>query len=244
MLSFSKCLFTLFFVTFLFPGSLFSFADQEALVSKRTSENFIINPNNIYLIEKAWSVNTSGGRVKNYYAITINGKFYNGCRLWDNRWNVIKDATDYAGKNILELGCNMALVSTFLKKYRDANIAVGVEGPNAFLVSQGSPHRVKAAKWFAQAFEADVGFIQVNLNGEPNYEGKIGYDYDVVFCFSLMHWIKDKKRLLRYLAQFNEVIYEGHDSLEVELKRFKDCGFSSYRVLGKAERGQIIHFVK
>jgi len=207
-------------------------------------ENFIINPEKVYLIDRAWSVNTGGPSCKNYYSITINGKFYKGNRLWDSRWNLIKDATDYSNKNVLELGCNMGLVTTCLKKYRNANIAVGVEGPDSFLASQGSPHRVNAAKWFAQAFEADVAFIQANLNNEPNYEGKIGYDYDVVFCLSLMHWIKDKPRLLRYLSNFNEVIYEGHDSLKVELNRFKNCGFNNYRILGSAGRGPIIHFTK
>lgn len=236
MISFFKTTFKSLLVSFLLLGSLFG--------AGQISENFIINPENIYLIEKAWSVNTGGPSCPRYYSMTINGKFYNGNRLWDLRWNIIKDATDYINKNILELGCNMGLVTTFLKKYRKANVAVGVEGPDAFLARQGSPHRVKAAKWFAQAFEVDVGFVQVDLNGEPNYEGKIGYDYDVVFCLSLMNWIKDKERLLRYLSKFNEVIYEGHDSLQVELNRFKRYGFNNYRILGAAGRGSIIHFTK
>jgi len=207
-------------------------------------EDFIINPANIHLIEKAWSVNTGGPSCRQYYRMTINGKVYPGSRLWDMRWDVIKDATDYTNKNILDLGCNMGLVSTCLKTYRGVSAAVGVEGPDWFLIQQGSPHRVQAAQWFAQAFEADVSFIQVDLNGSGNYEEVIGNDYDIAFCMCLLNWIKDKERLLRFLAQFNEVIYEGHDSLEVELDRFRRHGFTHFRILGKGDRGSIIHFTK
>ncbi|MFC1842090.1 class I SAM-dependent methyltransferase [Candidatus Dependentiae bacterium] len=247
---FSKKIFIFLFLSCVSIANLPDLDTQESqdlldcVVSKRTSENFIINPEKVHFIEKAWSVNTGGPSCKNYYAITINGKFYKGNRLWDTRWNIIKDATDYDGKNILELGCNMGLIATCLKKYRNANVSVGVEGPDSFLARQGSPHRVRAAKWFAQGFEVDVKFVQADLSGEPNYESKIGYDYDIVFCFSLMHWIKDKKRLLAYLSQFNEVIYEGHDGLTTELNRFKQCGFNHYRILGRAKRGEIIHFTK
>ena len=215
-----------------------------ALVIPIAAENFIINPAHMHLIQKAWSVNTGGPGAPQYYSMTINGHHYNGNRPWDRRWEVIKDATDYANKNILELGCNMGLVATCLKKYRNVHTAVGVEGPDWFLKKQGSPYRVQAAKWFAQAFEVPVSFIQVDLNGEPGYEEKIGYNYDIVFCLSLMNWITDKERLLRYLAKFNEVIYEGHDATPIELARFKRHGFEHYRILGQAERGAIIHFVK
>ena len=47
---------------------------------------------------------------------------------------------------------------------------------------------------------------RTNFDEDPNYETKIGYDYDVVFCMSLLHWVQDKERLLRYLSHFDQVL--------------------------------------
>lgn len=206
-------------------------------------EDFTIDNSNLYLIEKAWSVNTGGPSCHAYYSIIINNRLFPGLRPWELRWNMIKDALDYAGKNVLELGCCMGLVTTCIKKYRGAHNVVGVDGPDAFLVQQGSPYRIAAAKWFAQAFEADVSFLQVDFNNE-RYEDKIGYDYDIVFCLSLLNWIHDKERFLRYLSCFNNIIFEGHDSLDIEVARFRRYGFN-YRVLGRSDKGRmVIHFFK
>jgi 2-polyprenyl-3-methyl-5-hydroxy-6-metoxy-1,4-benzoquinol methylase len=159
---------------------------------------------------------------------------------------LIKDILDYSGKNVLELGCCMGLVATSLKKYRGVNRAIGVDGTDFFLKKQGSPHRIQAAQWFAQAFEANVQFIQTDLDSDPHYETKIGYDYDVVFCMSLLHWVQDKERLLHYLSHFNHVIFEGHDAPSVEIERFKRHGFDHHTIIGIADlQGKtIIHFYK
>lgn len=210
--------------------------------------NFQIPTDNLYLIEKAWSVNSAGPGVpkdnQSYYNMTVNDIFFQGLRPWELRWEMIKDATNYQGKRILELGCCMALVSTCLKKYCKVSKATGVDGTDAFLASQGSPDRIRAAQWVTQAFEVEVEFIQTDLNRDA-YESIIGTEYDIVFCFSLLHWIHDKDRFMNYLAQFNEVIFEGHESAEFEIKRFQSYGFTNYTILGQADRGRtVIHFYK
>lgn len=210
--------------------------------------DFIIPESNIHLIQKAWSFNTAGpGAPKetpSYYNITINGTYYPGLRPWELRWDMIKDALDYSDKRVLELGCCMGLVSTCIKKYCDALSATGVDGTDQFLISQGSPMRVQAAKWVAQAFEVNVDFIQTNLNAD-RYESIIGYDYDIVFCFSLLNWIHDKDRFMHYLAHFDHVVFEGHDSLQNEIDRFYKYGFANHEILGHADRGRtVIHFYK
>ncbi len=208
------------------------------------SAEFTINPQNMHFLEKAWSVNTGGATCPRYYSITVNNRLFDGNRPWEARWNLIKDAIDYKDKNIVELGCCMGLVATTLKTYGGVNRSVGVDAPDYFLQKQGSPHRIQAAKWFAQAFDADVQFIQVDLDNDPDYETKLGYDYDVAFCMSLLHWIQNKNRLVRYLSHFDHVILEAHDSSEIEL--LKNCGFYQYNILGAADlQGKtIVHFYK
>ncbi len=216
------------------------------LLSNYTIAEFTINPQNMHFLEKAWSVNTGGPSCLNYYSITVNNRLLSGNRSWEARWNLIKNIIDYENKNIVELGCCMGLVATSLKKYRSTNRTVGVDGPNDFLVTQGSPYRIQAAKWFAQAFEADVQFIQVDLDKDPDYETKIGYDYDVAFCMSLLHWVQNKDRLMNYLSHFKHVIFEGHDSPLEEIARFKKYGFNNHTIIGSADhQGKtIIHFYK
>lgn len=210
--------------------------------------NFTIPVENMYLIEKAWSVNTAGpGAPKetpSYYNITINNTYCPGLRPWELRWDMIKDAMDYSGQRVLELGCCMGLVSTCLKTYCGVAKATGVDGTDQFLISQGSPYRIKAAQWIAQAFEADVNFIQTNFNADA-YESIIGYDHDIVFCFSLLYWIHDKDRFMTYLSHFSHVIFEGHESDKFEIAQFAKYGFVHYEILGRADRGRtVIHFYK
>ena len=78
------------------------------------------------------------------------------------------------------------------------------------------------------------------MDTNTNYEEKIGYDYDIVFCMSLIHWVKDKNRLMRYLSNFNHVIFEGHESNSVEIAQFKKYGFDKYAILGNADKERTI----
>ncbi len=55
-----------------------------------------------------------------YYALDIDGYHFPGERPWVDRWNMLRTITDYSGKRILELGCNMALLSCFLIKEEKA----------------------------------------------------------------------------------------------------------------------------
>jgi len=51
-----------------------------------------------------------------YYAIDFEGYHFPGERPWNERWNRLKNVSGYSGKTILELGCNMGLLSIHLLK--------------------------------------------------------------------------------------------------------------------------------
>ncbi len=219
-----------------------------ALFQSLRAVSYNIDSQNMHFIEKAWSVSSGGsGRYPSgpsYYSITLNGRFFRGERPWELRWDMIKDAFDYKGKKILEVGCCLAMPCTFLMKYRGAASATGVDVPDRILQIQGDPHKMKAARWVDRAFKVNVNYLQIDLNTEQ-YETKIGYDYDIVFCMSLLNWVTDKQRLLRYLSHFKHVIYEGHNNDQTEIARFRSVGFTHYKILGKADKNRtVIYFSK
>ena len=51
-----------------------------------------------------------------------------------------------------------------------------------------------------------------------------------------------KKRVLRFLGTHSELIYEGHDPLEVETKRLNEVGFDDVQVIMETERDRhVLH---
>ena len=62
-----------------------------------------------------------------YYTLDIEGVRLPGGRIWSKRWETLQFATDYRNKTILELGCNQAILSCSLLKYRGAKQAIAVD---------------------------------------------------------------------------------------------------------------------
>lgn len=208
------------------------------------------------ILSEVFKMNTSGnGRC--YYQISIENRFYEGERNWDERWNLIKDCLDWKDKNVVEIGCNMGILLTYLKKFRNINRSYGIDQPDGMLIESNKAKTIEAAKLLDKAFglEGQIGYIQVDLNDPsiwlstktttsddkdidtpsiflPNPD-----HYDVVAALSILKWINDKEKFLDYLAGFKHVLYEGHDSDEEEIKRFTDRGFD-YFILGSTQTGK------
>ncbi len=184
----------------------------------QSSCNFFINPENVPLLPLM--------KEGNYYDITINGIHFGGSRSWIERWDIIKKSYDYRGLKVLDLGCFLGFNSICIKKYRGAQSVTGVDYQS-----------LDQAKILAQAFETDVNFIFANFDDDNiDYEALLGFDYDIVFCMSLFHWVHNKDRFLAYLSKFNKIIFEGHQPAEVEIERFKKLGYQS-KILGTSYTG-------
>jgi len=91
--------------------------------------------------------------------------------------------------------------------------------------------------------------IQIDLDNS-DYEKILGYNYETVFCLSFFRWIKDKERLLKYLSNFENIVFEAHDSDGDVESMFKDLDFSC-RILGESRIGRsfpekrtMYHFLK
>ena len=167
-----------------------------------------------------------------YYAIDFEGYNFPGERPWSERWDRLKNVSDYSGKIILELGCNMGLLSIFLLKEAGAAKCIGVDHDKKILES---------AELISEVFEVNPVFKQINFDSAKDWESDLlSYNIDVVFALNVLNWVNDKDRLLKFLSNFPEIIFEGHDTTEIERKRFEQIGFKTIEEIGYSERERII----
>ena len=167
-----------------------------------------------------------------YYAIDFEGYHFPGERTWAVRWNRLKNVSGYSGKTILELGCNMGLLSIHLLKEAGAAKCIGVDHDKKILES---------AKLISEVFEVNPVFKQINFDSAKDWESDLSsYNIDIVFALNVLNWVNEKDRLLKFLSNFREIIFEGHDTTEIERKRFEQIGFNAIEEIGYSERERII----
>jgi len=167
-----------------------------------------------------------------YYAIDFEGHHFPGERPWRERWNRLKNVSGYTGKTILELGCNMGLLSIHLLKEAGAAKCIGVDHDKKIL---------KSAKLISEVFEVNPELRQINFDSAKDWESDfLSYKIDIVFALNVLNWVNDKDRFLKFLSNFPVIIFEGHDTTEVERKRFEQVGFNTIEEIGYSERERII----
>lgn len=167
-----------------------------------------------------------------YYAIDFEGYHFPGERPWNERWNRLKNLSGYSGKTILELGCNMGLLSIHLLKEAGTAKCIGVDHDKKILES---------AKLISEVFEVNPVFRQINFDSAKDWESDfLSYNIDIVFALNVLNWVNDKERFLKFLSNFPEIIFEGHDTIEIERKRFEQIGFNTIEEIGYSERERII----
>jgi 2-polyprenyl-3-methyl-5-hydroxy-6-metoxy-1,4-benzoquinol methylase len=212
----------------------FKNVDKISIIKNMLERNIYINHE---ILKEAFACNTSGnGRC--YYEINIDNKVYEGERNWDERWNLIKDCIPFRGMEVLEIGSNMGILSTYLKTFRETSRTVCVDEPDEMLLESNKRDTIKAAKLLDKAFgiENQIDYIQIDLN-KTEYEQILGENFDFVAALSIFKWIEDGDRFLYYLSRFKHVLYEGHDPDEVEIERFARFGFD-HKILGKTQTGK------
>lgn len=187
------------------------------------------------LLRAAWELAqrsdaSSPGRKLAYYSLDFQGCHFPGERPWIERWNTLRTVTDCSGKRVLELGCNVALLSCFLLREGGATTALAVDVDEQIL---------RAARLVASALDVKLDLRQTDFDDPADWEAPLSdYRPDVVFALNVLKWVRDKDRFMSFLARFNEVIFEGHESPELESLRFRDAGFERMELLGITDRGR------
>jgi len=169
-----------------------------------------------------------------YYSLSLEDYYFPGERPWIDRWNMLRSITDYSGKRIMELGCNMGLLSTFLLKDSHAS---------AILAVDIDPKILESAKQIGTAFGVKPALKVIDFDDPRDWETKL-FDFrpDIVFALNVLNWVEDKERLLNFLGRFREIIFEGHDSFVVESNRLSNVGFKQINIVGISERNrQVLH---
>ncbi len=180
-----------------------------------------------------------------YYSLKIANKVLAGERPWDVRWNIIKAAgVDFNDKQILEVGCNMGLLSTFLLVDFKPRKVVGFDRDAI---------AVKCAQLIAEAFDVKPILHQLFLIQKNTQEWQkiLGFGYDVVFLLSVFKYFNPAVQLdfMTFLQKnsFPVLIYEGDKFLEKELTIFKNAGYTRQLFIGKSDRGRpmfVLHHLK
>jgi tRNA A-37 threonylcarbamoyl transferase component Bud32/2-polyprenyl-3-methyl-5-hydroxy-6-metoxy-1,4-benzoquinol methylase len=167
-----------------------------------------------------------------YYGFDFMEYHFPGERPWADRWNVLKNISDFSGKTIVELGCNMGLLSTFLLKEAKAKKCIAVDGDKKIL---------RSAEIISNVFQVKPEYYHIDFDSKEDWESKlIQYKPDIVFALNVLNWVNDKERFLKFLAKSPEVIFEGHDLPEIEKSRFLKLGFKNIEEIGYSERKRII----
>lgn len=171
-----------------------------------------------------------------YYSLSLEGCYFPGERPWIERWDMLRSITDYSGKRILELGCNMGLLSTYLLKYSNVKAAFAVDIDTRIL---------EVAKLISTAFGVKPVLKVQDFDTPDDWESQlIDFKPDIVFALNVLNWVQDKQRLLDFLGRFEEVIFEGHDNFDVERKRLSDVGFKEINIVGVSERGREVMYCR
>ncbi|GAA3670700.1 hypothetical protein GCM10022237_33080 [Nocardioides ginsengisoli] len=200
------------------------------LVKNRPAAKVAGETRDVAILRDAWhlaeqSAANARGQGLAYYALSYRGSHLSGERAWPLRWDPIAASVDFTGKRVLELGCNMGLLSNFAKMHGAAETH-GVDHDHTI---------VDAAKTVARAFETGCTFEQLDLMGEEKWEERLS-GYDMVTALSIVHWLPDRDRVLRFLAQHAELLYEGHDELDDEIALLNSLGFDQVDVVLRTER--------
>ena len=163
-----------------------------------------------------------------YYSFDFQGFHFPGERPWQERWDNLRAIRDFRGLKILELGCNLGLLSCHL---------LGEEGSVSAVAVDRDPAIVEGARLVAEALSVSPRIMQIDFDQAEDWEKELlNFRADVVFALSVFNWIEQKDRFLEFLGRHSCVIFEGHDSFEVERNRLQSVGFSRVKLLSLSER--------
>ncbi len=208
------------------------------LVKNRPAAKVAGEPRDVARLRDAWhlaeqSAANARGQGLAYYALSYRGRHLSGERAWPLRWDPIAASVDFTGKRMLELGCNMGLLSNFAKMHGAAETH-GVDH---------DPTIVDAARTVADAFQTGSTFEQLDLMGSERWEERLS-GYDLVTALSVVHWLPDRDRVLRFLARHAELLYEGHDELPDEIALLNSLGFDQVDVVLRTERDRHVLYAR
>ncbi len=202
--------------------------DWDARINARHDET-LIELGNAWRAAAISNANSPGAGIA-YYSLDINGLHLPGERPWLQRWLAIAKATNFQGKRVIELGCNMALLSCYAR----------LSGAREALAADINAQVLTAATKLSSVLGVEIQTHRIDFDTDAKWEELLGTG-DIVTALSLTYWLKDKDRLWRYISKFPEVIFEGHEAIEEVEQRLRAAGFTEITNIGRSERNRPIY---
>lgn len=186
------------------------------------------------MVHRAWQLGAASEATQNhhcYYSITFQGFPLPGERPWHGRWWLLAGALDWRGARVLELGCNLGLLSTFVLR-AGAQDAFGVDF---------DPMLMEANRLVQRAFRVSYRTAAWDFNDPRPWEEELAaFQPTIVTALSVLHWVRHKERFLAFLGRFDTLLFEGHDSDATEQERLERIGFRHITLVGASERGRSV----
>ena len=190
------------------------------------------------LAHRAWQ--TAAGAEANqvhicYYSMQFEGFLLPGERPWEPRWQLLQRFVSPQGARVLELGCNLGLLSTYALRAGAAD-AFGVDTDATLL---------EANRLLQQAFRVSYSTRRLDFDDPVPWEEELAaFRPTIVTALSVFHWVRDSQRFLRFLSRFNVLLYEGHDRDQVERERLQGAGFNDVSLAGRSERNRSVFLAR
>lgn len=170
-----------------------------------------------------------------YYGIDLEGFPLPGERPWHPRWRLFNRNVSWRGARVLELGCNVGLLSTFAL-LEGAQDALGVESNSVLLEAN---HLVQ------RAFRVSYRTIRCNFDDPNPWEEELAaFRPTIVTALSVLNWVRQKERFLKFLSRFGLVLFEGHDRDAVERRRLAQVGFTDVTAVGRSELNRAVFLAR
>lgn len=188
------------------------------------------------LLHQAWQIGAASdasapGEGVCYYALTVDDFLLPGERPWQERWAMLRQAMDWSGARVLELGCNMGLLGTSAMLL-GADAVVGVDA---------EPLILEANRLVQQAHGVRYSVAVCNFDDPKDWETELAAcQPTVVTALSVLNWVKDQARFVRFLGRFETVLFEGHEPVDVEIARLASAGFTRVERVGRSERSRSV----
>ena len=88
-----------------------------------------------------------------------------------------------------------------------------------------------------QAFGTHYRTVQCSFDDSRSWEEELAaFRPTVVTALSVLNWVAQKDRFMRFLGRFDKVLFEGHESEVIESRRLEAVGFNHVELLAKSER--------
>jgi hypothetical protein len=186
------------------------------------------------LAHRAWQIATCAEANQLnlcYYSMEIDGFALPGERAWEHRWTLLRTLVEWRDARVLELGCNLGLLSASAMR----------EGAAAALGVDSDPALLTANRVLQCALGVTCGTARIDFDDDTAWETELAaFRPTIVTALSVLHWVRDQDRLMRFLARFDTVLYEGHGSERVERARLQRAGFTDIVLAGRSERRRAV----